>query len=370
MIKNFLSPILLFLLFSSVTAQTDDFKYWSDGKLTWGDFKGDPGFPLLDCELKYFLTYKTEYQKINDIRVYRIVANSYADRNLSWAKPYKKTDQNLEYFQVVFDIVELHKRKLQENLDRLDGVYLAEDQLHSTLNSCEKMLAIFRAESNQGADTTVVQKWQKNIQTELNGITDHGIPVFERRNFGYGGHFGFGTGINTGTLGNFFPSTFNFIFGFDLAYRDVTLFLNATLANSKAAMFYDGEISIPEGERATVAILDFSLGYPVLNRSKFKLTPFAGVGIFEYSEKTKPGKTNVETILAPGFLFGLNTDFKLRKNLSLIPETFLNTREYTEFLVRARVYVSKANIAPDLQGYSINLTLGIGMSGNAIRLLK
>ena len=365
--KTFLFTFLLVILFANISAQESDFKYWHEGKLTWNDFKGETGFPLLDCELKYFLTYGPEKQKLNDTTVYRIAAKGYIDRDLSWSKTFKKTDQNLAYFQVVFDIVEVQRRKLQFKLDRLSGIYSAENELRSAMYNCEKILADFKKESEQGIDTMVVQEWQKGIQTELDNTMGSGIPAFTKRNFGYGMHAGFGKGFNTGTIKNNFPSTFNFIFGFDLAYKDITLFLSGTLGSSKADQSYNGEINIPENERAGMAMGDVSLGYPVINNAKFKLIPFAGIGFLEYSEKPEPDQTNYKSMSATGYLFGINTDYKLRKNLSFMPETFLQTREYTEFTVRARLYVTHANLSPALKGFSINLTLGVNMSGNIIR---
>jgi len=368
--KASLFTFLVVMLFINISAQEADFKYWHEGKLTWNDFKGEKGFPLLESELKYFLTYASEKQKFNDTSVYRIYAKGYIDRDLSWSKTFKKTDQNLAYFQVVFDIVELQRRKLQNNLDRLDGVYNAENELRSAMDNCQKTLADFKKESQQGADTVAVQQWQKAIQSELENMADKCIPVFTKRNFGYGMHAGFGKGFNTGTLKDNFPSTFNFIYGFDLAYKDITLFLCATLGSSKANRSYNGEIIIPKDERAGVAIVDVSFGYPVVNNAKFKIMPFAGLGILEYSEKPEPDKTNYNSMVAPGFLFGLNTDYKISKTLYFIPRTFLQTREYTEFSVRARLYVAHANLSPDMKGFSINLTLGVNMSGNIISLSK
>ncbi len=367
--KASLFTFLLVMLFINISAQEADIKHWHEGKLTWSDFKGEKGIPLFDGELKYFLSYATEKQVFNDTSVYRICAQAYINRDLSWSKTFKKTDQNLAYFQVVFDIVELQRRKLQNNLDRMDGRN-AENELRTALYNCEKTLSDFKKESQQGADTIAMQEWQKVIQTELGNTKGNSIPAFTKRNFGYGMYAGFGKGFNTGTLKDNFPSTFNFIYGFDLAYKNVTLFLCATLGSSKANRSYNGEIIIPKDERAGVAIVDVSFGYPVVNNAKFKLMPFAGLGILEYSEKPEPDKTNYNSMVAPGFLFGLNTDYKISKTLYFIPRTFLQTREYTEFSVRARLYVAHANLSPDMKGFSINLTLGVNMSGNIISLSK
>ena len=45
-------------------------------------------------------------------------------------------------------------------------------------------------------------------------------------------------------------------------------------------------------------------------------------------------------------------------------------KEKTETSVRARLYVSKADFYNDLQGYSINMTIGLCGFGNMIKLKK
>lgn len=366
--RTLLLTIILCTILPPLFAQQEDFRYWSRSKLSWDDFKGNMNYAGLDCELKYFLTYNTDKQTINDTTIYRIKACCYVDRNLSWAKPGIRTDRVLNYFQVVFDIVELHRRKLQFTFDTLTMLNLADAKLHSAMFNCEDMLAKLKQETHQGDDTLAVQDWKTRISSELAKTAEKRIPDFTKKNFGYGGHVGFGAGFNSGTLGDHFAPSFNFIFGFDLAYKDVTLFLCATLAGTKALTDYNGDINMINNERIGLAILDCSLGYPVVNTAKIKFSPFAGFGLLEYSKHAEPGTANVEIMVSPAFLFGLNTDYKIRKNLSLIPETFLQTHEYSEISIRARLYIAKANMAPDIQGFSINFTLGIGMYGNIVRL--
>jgi hypothetical protein len=104
--------ILLFGLFSTCELSAQYYKKeWLDGKLTWEDFTERTGGQNIS-ELSYFLGYNTGKQKQGDTVIVRNVAYSYMDRNLSWINPAYKTEQQLRYNQIIFDIVETYKRKL------------------------------------------------------------------------------------------------------------------------------------------------------------------------------------------------------------------------------------------------------------------
>jgi hypothetical protein len=67
-------------------------------------------------------------------------------------------------------------------------------------------------------------------------------------------------------------------------------------------------------------------------------------------------------------ILGLNTDYKIRKRIKLVPSSSFGVKEYSETSVRARLYVSRANYSDDLNGYSINLTLGLCGFGNMLKM--
>ena len=91
---------------------------WSQGKLTWDDFKEGKS-ELHESQISYFaysFLFFPERQMFENALVVRNVARAHMDRNLSWVNPEYKTEQLLRYNQVIFDIVELYRRKLQIEL--------------------------------------------------------------------------------------------------------------------------------------------------------------------------------------------------------------------------------------------------------------
>ncbi len=366
MIKAFTGTIIGLFLSAGLTAQEYQ-KNWSDGELTWQDFlekETNQGI----SELKYFLGYNTGKQRYGDTVVLRNTAKCYMDKNLSWINPTYKTEQYLKYNQVIFDIVELHRRRLQYELDRVNSLVEIEGKFNHIYTSCNNEIDKFNQESHSGQDLNTINFWEQKTSGELEFSSDNKIPEFENRNFGYALHAGFGSGFFTGSLGEYFAPTFNFIFGFDIAYKKTIFYLNATLAGDKVKKDYVSEKSWNDGQHANVAIIDVSCGYALMDNERFKISPFAGLGITEFTGENKDDKENGFRIVDYNIIFGINTDYKIRTRLKLVPNPFFGVKEKVETSIRARLYVTRANYYEDLQGYSINLTIGLCGFGNMINL--
>ena len=153
-----------------------------------------------------------------------------------------------------------------------------------------------------------------------------------------------------------------------LAYKHKILFLNGTLAGSDVKADYMADKNWYKGQRAHLAVIDVSLGYAFVDNAKLKLTPFAGLGITEFSGENKDMEEDELRIVDYNILFGLNADYKLNTRINTRPAYFSGLSESMETSVRARLYISKAHYYDDLKGYTINLTLGICGFGNIIRL--
>ena len=366
MIKTF--SIILFGLFLSTRLMAQEYqKDWRDGKLTWQDFSEKVTNQGIS-ELKYFLGYNAEKQKYGYTTVLRNKAKCYMDKNLSWINPTYKTEQYLRYNQVIFDIVEIHCRRLQFELDRVNSLYEIEGKFNYIYTSFNNEIDKFNQESNGGQNVSIIDFWEKKISNELKFQPDNKIPEFENRNFGYALHAGFGSAFFTGSLGEHFAPTFNFMFGFDFAYKKSIFYLNGTLAGTKVKKDYISDKSWYESQRAKVAIMDVSYGYALIDNERIKLSPFVGLGITEFTGENMDDKENGLRIVDYNMIFGINTDYKIRTRLNLVPNPYLGVKEKLETSIRARLYVTRANYHEDLQGYSINLTIGLCGFGNMINL--
>lgn len=366
MIKTFAIVIISLFLSSGIMAQKYQ-KEWSDGKLTWQDFSERESSQGVS-ELKYVLGYHTDKQKFGDTVILRNKAICYMDKNLSWINPAYKTDQYLRYNQVIFDIVEIHRRRLQFELDRLNFHFNIDETLKHIHILSNEEIDRFNQESKGGQDLSVIAIWERKTKEKLRNSHANNIPEIETRNFGYGLHAGLGSGFSTGSLNEHFDRNLNFMFGFDIAYKKSILYLNGTFAISNIKKDYMSDISFYEDQRAYVTLLDISYGYALIDNDRFKISPFAGLGITEYSTDGMDEDDNGLWINDYNILFGINTDYKIRTRLKLLPNPFFGVKEKVETSIRARLYVARAKFYGDLQGYTINFSIGLCGFGNMIHL--
>jgi len=357
--------LLIGLIFVNGLPAQDIKKDWAEGKLTWNDFS-ERNYEQGVSELNYFLGFETGKQKFGDTIVVRNFAQAYIYKDLSWINPKFKTAQYLRYNQVIFDIIEIHRRRLQIELDRMGS-------FESIYYSCDNEIERFYKESNGGSNLGSIIFWEQKMSDELDFFKEEPIPKFENRSFGYAMHAGLGAGYFTSSLGEHFSSTINLIYGFDVAYKQSIFYINATLAAGNVTKDYSFSDEIwNKKKRAGLAVLDVSYGYAFIDNRKLKLAPFLGLGITElslfspdYMDENDDENTGYRFV-DYNVIFGLNADYKLRTKINLAQSWIMN--EKVETSIRARLYIAKANYAPDLKGYSLNLTIGICGFGNMIRL--
>ncbi|MBI9036473.1 MAG: hypothetical protein JEZ03_18605 [Bacteroidales bacterium] len=360
--------ILGLMIVNGAWAQSDT-KCWSEGELLWSDFKGEP-----ESQRKSVLSYYTESRSgrmsLNDTVYNRYLTKVFIDRDLSWIHPEFKTDLYLEVNQLMFDIVELYRRRMQYDLDRVYNGYTAQRKSGEYFDSCNERISSFYNESSAGEVEQVVKEWKQVISDELAVVGDSKRPDFRISKFGYGMHLGIGCGSFAGSLAKQFGPSFNIIYGFDFSYMKSILFIDATIGFNQIKKEYVFEEGWRKGQGGTVAILNVSYAYKVFDNGELRLSPFAGFGLTEVGRSNNSPDLETLSMVDYKYIFGLNADYPLKRVVNLIPTRSLGRKEFIEAKIRARLYVSRANFAPDLKGYSINLSLSMGISGNAIRMMN
>jgi len=369
--KRILIVILIELVSTGGLIAQELKKEWADGNLTWEDFKekeSSNGQQI--SELKYYLGYNSGKQKYGDTVISRNIALGYMDKNLSWVSPKYKSEQHLRYNQAVFNIVEVHRRMLQLELDRISSSFEFQGKFQIIYHSCTNEIERLNKETDGGNNLNSLVFWEQKLSDELNSYKKTQILDFETKNFGYGMHVGFGGGLFTGTISEYFSPTFNFIFGFDFAYKKSILYLNGTLAGGKVRQDYISDKNWYKKQNMNLAVIDVSYGYAFLDNRKLKLAPFVGLGITELSGQNKDNKENGLRLVDYNVIFGINADYKLRTRINLLPNSVFGAavKEKVETSIRARFYVTRANLSSDLSGFSVNLTIGLCGFGNMIRV--
>ena len=370
--KKILTTVVIGLISASALFAQNTMRSWSDGRLTWSDFMERTGDLTHASEFRYVFSFASDRQRFGDTTVLRIVANAYMDRSLSWINSDRKTEQVLIYNQVLFEIVELHRRRLQMELDRLRHMFDVHAIFQSRNNLLIREINTFQEETNWGANLNALTAWQWRIAYELTGYAESGMPELDFRSE-WGMHLGFGSSGFTGAIGDHFNPTFNFAFGFDFSFRKHTLFLNGNLGWGSVRQDYFLEHNWYSGQRINLAVLNIAYGYVLHDDGRFRVTPFVGFGVTELSKQQERNNTDDIPRLANGnVVFGVSADYRFRRKMvRLFPNSnpfSLGVREQMSASIRARLYVTRANFAPDMSGYAINFTVGVSGISNIIRV--
>lgn len=352
--------LFFFGLFTTLFYAQNNRKDWSQEKLTWNDFQGVPKIDDNVSKLKYILSLETKKKEINDTIFYFTEASGYMDKNLSWVKKDYQNNQYLRYNQVIFNLLELHRRKLQIDLNNMNSVYESDLIFNKHFSNLNNQIAQFQKQSKKGNSLPTIEMWEVLISNKLKEYPTKSLIKFTNSNIGLGMNIGLGSGMFTNSLQEYFTNNvINLTYGFDIAYKKHTLFLNGTLSFNKVNKeFIDDNAIWEKNKKTTLALIDVSYGYPIIDNSKFKLIPFAGLGITELTSKNKEEEKDLK-LVDYNLIFGLNADYKFKKIVNLTPSTFSGGKEYKETAIRVKLFANKVNYSDNLNGYSVNLSVGI-----------
>jgi hypothetical protein len=354
---------------SEITAQTDNERYWSEGPLRWSDFTIRDDLDHFTYQFRYSLEYNPTKYKQNDTVIRRIMAEAYMERNHSLVNPAYMNDAGLQYNQVLFDIVEYHRRSLQRELDLSGNPYYAAQILGTIHSMCEEAIDDVKVDTYDGYDSAKVKLWKAYMDDKLDELPVSRTPKIVKRNFGYALFGGMSTGIMTGDLADYFKPSAGIYFGFDFGYKKAVLFLFGNLAWTGFRSIYEDGQEWTTDNAVRLAIIDISMGYTLFDASKLKITPFAGLGITEFSQPYGPSDNRKTSSMdSKNAVFGCNFDLKLRKAARISFTGSFGGREYVETIFRFRVYSTRVIAAPDLMGYTMNIGIVIGAFGNLLRV--
>lgn len=170
--------ILLLFLFSFVFSQqsiSNDTLHWNKNRqLSFADFKAKSvdGIGLGGEAFCYIIA---NYDRPHAFAKFRFIVNAIFDRNKSWISSELKSDQGLMYFQVMFNIYELHARKLKQELIALEnfiGDPKAEfqEKYNKTMSNLFEEFNQYRKETKLGGDVHKTLGWKLKIEKKMSNI--------------------------------------------------------------------------------------------------------------------------------------------------------------------------------------------------------
>ena len=285
--KRFLSILALTVLALSVSAQTDR-RYWSQGRLTWNDFTVMPSALGDRSYFQYNLGYNPVHDTIDGIRCHYYHAESWMLPSSSWVVSNSRNNNTLRYNQVLFDMLEIECRQLQQSINANPDAFAYGNLLNNANTRLNSRITRFRQLSRDGTDTTALAAFERQVAAELAQLPADYRPRYTPRPFGYGMYLGIGVTGSTGSLGNVFSPGVGLTIGFDLSCNRHLFIFDGILGYCRvrrSTLLTDGDDThlFAAGSSCGIATINFGYGYRVVDNLNLQLSPFVALGIREFT---------------------------------------------------------------------------------------
>ena len=225
------------------------------------------------------------------------------------------------------------------------------------------------------ADKTEIQLTPRDVgQSYTPGLTQteevlYDDPRIDSRGFGLGTHWGIGSEFYTGQLADYVTPIAGIGFGFDFCFSRVNLYLDGLLGwggRYKQDIPRDG-YRWNAGARMRGGNIEASLGYTVFDSQRWKVVPFAGIGVGFIDYPSHPGNPGKKTDEISGFRYqtGISADYKFYR----VVDYAQAQGGLSEFSVRTRLYVAHTAFPSPAPAWTINFGLSVNMLGWILKSL-
>lgn len=366
MYKHLFIVIIVCCIAQYSNSQAKEAKYWDEGKLTWEDFSVSDTSSHASV-LSYHLGYNSAKFRKKEFQVTRILAYCYVDTKKSFVGSKKKTDRLLEYNQLIFDIVELHRRELQFQMDRLNSVFKGEEVFRKVQTKCQIEVKMFKKDSEKGKNIKEIKRWRELINKRLEETPDNIEAQYNHSLWGYGINLGAGANIFTGDITDYIDPGFNFQMGLNFSYGRNNLYGDLNYSNTRLKKDIEGKTIMKDGRLLGYSLITLSYGFSIIKNNRHSVTPFAGFSYTELGDydSSLDKKESIDCYCPH---IGVNYEYDFIELLKLTPNSVFGVKESLNTKIFARILVSKHDFNSDIKGIAINASVGLKIYWNRVNM--
>lgn len=355
--------LLGFLLFFVVNLHSQKSeKHWSDGPLTWDDFN-EKEMDLGGSKPDYYINYKLDKTKTKNYSLRRIKAFSFINTKTSSFSNLSKSPQILEYHQIEFDILEFYRREFQREIYLTNDFLDIKNKHKEIIQKIGQTFSLFRMESNYGSNARELRSWKRKISKQLEETEADPLPNVTFKNWGYGVFMGADYSSHSGSIANHTNNAIGLTLGFEANYRKHYFLFNMGILATKTTNELHLDTLLEKGKKMSFAQLNFCYGYHLLDKSKFTITPFLGLGATQFSENSKEEDKYMINSFSTNF--GMNFDYNFKSIINLIPGGAI-VKHQLNYFIRARIFLNTVNFDNQFKGTQLNTGLIVGMYSKQI----
>jgi len=177
---RFVLTFILGLFLITANGQTpvpNDTLQWRESRpLTWDDFRGEPmaGLGLMG---EVFCMNLANFERPNAFQKTKFKVVAMFDRTKSWIDPDAKSEVGLTYFQVMFNIYEVHARSLRKDLATskfgYDPTPQFQEKYNNSMTNLSNEFNQFRRETKMGTDVDSLMDWKTKVEEELRQLDEY-----------------------------------------------------------------------------------------------------------------------------------------------------------------------------------------------------
>lgn len=155
---------------------SSDTLHWSSNRLlSWDDFKGEP-IEGIGLHGEVFCMNLANFERPNAFQKTKFKVVAIFDRTKSWIIEEYQSDIGLTYFQIMFNIYEVHARGLRKELTNSkfgsDPTPIFQEKYNNSMTYLIDEFNQFRKETKLGRDTKILMEWKNKVEEELMALND------------------------------------------------------------------------------------------------------------------------------------------------------------------------------------------------------
>lgn len=363
------------LAVSTLSAKAQDYqssiRKWDEGPLTIQDFRVRDILGTDEKEISwlyYGIKGYPEKKRYGNLVYRKISTEAYMDKVNSWVKSGYDSDQTVAFQQVCFDMVELTRRKFQSEPDSSsNGNYNV--LLDYYMNLCDNSLKEFKAVSQNGRDSSVVNKYRSNVTKALNEYAPKDtVPEIRLRRLGLGYYIGYGGEFFTGEMTDYLKALNGMSLGCEVSVSKVRFCIDMTMGGNsrlkKDVPYPEGGHDWKSGEKTSGWNINLTAGYTLVDKDHFNIVPFVGIGsgMISRGKDYLEEDVNGENLSGLRLCGGLQWDWKIRRYCSNNIYSFFG-RDYGESSIRFRLYAARTDFESPCSAWSVNFGVAFNLYG-------
>ena len=328
----------------------EELRTWDMGPLSWDDFT------LTDSSRGENHSYLEFFFSIEEFPE-GLWAMAFMDTHQSWVDKNWRTDNELLYNQVIFDLVEWQRRQMQMALDTL-AKGAAEPSADSVVACVVADIERLDLDTRHGTDSVALLRWADSLAGLLGTpLVPRGTPVDDP--YRVGGFLGGGFFGTAGGMHRHFSHGGGLDMGIEAGWgrHFLTGGLSIGVASCRDSAFHKNnpENDLYTGDDLTMLRLYVQYGFSVFDNARCRITPFVGYGLLGYYYS--PDDTDESFGPTAGCAnFGVDSRIHLSNTVSGGQRTVLS--------VDARLYGTYSRfrtVEGTPAGFTINLAVGFGL---------